>query len=101
MNVDWSGVVVLATFVVSLLGGVGVVPIVNYIKSLFNMNARYVQLVTVAVCVLMAILILITNGILVPVELNPDSVVEVFTLVLVASQAEYQRAKRQQDILGE
>lgn len=96
MEVDWSGVVLLATYLVSLIGGVGVVPIVKYIKSLLNLNPRFVQLVTVVVCVLMGSLVLIANGVLVPKPLTPNSVVEVFTLVLVASQAEYQRTKRQE-----
>jgi len=92
---DWQAVIAFAYVVYGLVGGVATVPLVKRIKGWLNIKGRLVQVLTVLVAVAVAGIGLLAGGLISPEPLSFAHVVELLTLLLLASQAEYSRIKRQ------
>ena len=90
---DWQIILQWATIGVNLISGVGLVPLVNFIKTKLELNGRYAQLLTMVVVVIFTILNLILMGKITPELLTPEKIGQVLIAILLASQAEYQRLK--------
>ena len=95
MEIDWSLIVQVAGIFLALIGGVLAVPLVNLIKNAARIDGRLAQLVTAVVAALIAVLTMIVSGAISPEPLTVEYIGSLFTAVLVASQAEYQRLMRQ------
>jgi hypothetical protein len=92
----WVEVAKAAAVVLSIIGGVASYHIINKIKDTLGLtSSRHIQVLTAIVATVIALLSLIVAGTLTPAPINLGYIVQTFTLVLVASQAEYQRIKRQ------
>lgn len=98
--INWTLIVQIAGIVLSLIGGAASVPVVNWLKGALGLAGRGAQILTAVVAVLIAILALIVSGAIAPEPLTADYVIGLFTAVLVASQAEYQRLKALPDDEG-
>lgn len=95
---DWNLVTQVAGIFLALIGGVLAVPLVNLIKNAAGIDGRLAQLVTAVVAALIAVLTMIVTGAISPEPLTVEYIGSMFTAVLVASQAEYQRLKAQVDV---
>lgn len=95
---DWNLVTQVAGIFLALIGGVLAVPLVNLIKNAAGIDGRLAQLVTAVVAALIAVLTMIVTGAISPEPLTVEYIGSLFTAVLVASQAEYQRLKAQVDV---
>lgn len=91
--IDWTLIVQIAGIALSLIGGAASVPLVNWLKDALGVTGRGAQALTAVVAVVIAVLALIVSGAIAPDPLTADYVISLFTAVLVASQAEYQRLK--------
>lgn len=89
----WPAIVGLAGAVLSLVGGVATVPLINHIKTTFNWSGRTAQALTIVASIVVAGLTVIATGAVNPEPISVAYIIELLTLVLVASQAEYQRIK--------
>ena len=97
MSTDWWSVLIqVAGIILSLIGGVGTVPLVNWLKGALNISGRWVQILTAAVAVLVATLTMLVSGAISPQPLTSDYVIGLFAAVLTASQAEYNRIARKE-----
>lgn len=95
---DWNLVTQVAGIFLALIGGVLAVPLVNLIKNAAGIDGRLAQLVTAVAAALIAVLTMIVTGAISPEPLTVEYIGSMFTAVLVASQAEYQRLKAQVDV---
>lgn len=95
---DWNLVTQVAGIFLALIGGVLAVPLVNLIKNAAGIDGRLAQLVTAVAAALIAVLTMIVTGAISPEPLTVEYIGSLFTAVLVASQAEYQRLKAQVDV---
>lgn len=93
LQIEWSGIVQLAGALLALIGGVGSVKVVAWLKDALNLSGRYAQLATAVVAVAVALLTLVVSGAIAPQPLTADYLVALFVAALTASQAEYQRIK--------
>lgn len=93
-NTDWNAVLGFAYVLYGLVGGVATVPLINRLKTRLNITGRWVQALTVGVTTAVAALGLLAGGAISPEPLTFAHVMELLTLLLVASQAEYQRIKK-------
>lgn len=97
MNQDWYNLLVqVAAIIISLIGGVSTVPVINWVKGQLNLDGRWAQVLTAAVATIIAILTMVVQGALAPGTVTAENLSVVFTAVLVASQAEYARIRRQE-----
>lgn len=94
---DWNTIIQIASVLLALIGGVLAVPLVNLIKNAAGIDGRLAQLLTAVVAAIIAVLTLIVSGAISPEPLTVEYIGTLFTAVLVASQAEYQRLMRQAD----
>lgn len=94
---DTQLIVQIAGVLVSLVAGVGVVPIVDWLKTTLNASGRWSQLLTVAVCTVVATVALMAEGQLAPEAVTAENAGIVFLAVLKASQAEYNRVRRKRE----
>ena len=90
---DWQAIVGFAYVVYGLVGGVATVPLIRRIKERFEISGRWAQVLTVAVTIVVAAIGLVAGGAVSPEPLTFAHIVELLTLLLLASQAEYQRVK--------
>jgi len=84
-----------AAAVLVLIGGMSTVPLINRIKNFLGWSGRKVQLLTLAMSVVVAFVGLVATGAVSPEPVTTARLVELLTLVLLASQAEYSRIKNQ------
>ncbi len=90
---NWEPLVKLAVFALSLSGGAATVPLIARIKTAFNWSGRKVQVLTVFMAFGVAVLNLVVIGVLSPEPATFASLTEILILILIASQAEYNRIK--------
>ena len=90
---NWEVLVKIAAFVLSLVGGVASVPLIGRLKSTLGWAGRKVQFLTLVVSVAVAFLTLVVSGLLTPEPITSEYILSSLLLVMVASQAEYQRLK--------
>jgi hypothetical protein len=76
---------------VSLVGAVGLVPMVNWLKDKLGIQGGKAQLLAGAVATIVAILTLIVNGQLTPDNVSPEQFTAALILVWTASQEIYKR----------
>ncbi len=100
INFEWPTLVKFLSVVLTLVGGVATVPLVNWLKGLLGWTGRKAQLLVAAVSVFIATSTLIVTGAISPVPMTTDYVISLFTLVLLASQAEYQRISKPPQLPG-
>lgn len=89
----WEQGIRLAALLLSLIGGIGAVPIIGYIKGALNADGRWAQVITAGVATVIAVLTLIVQGTIAPETVTLESAAQLLVAVLVASQAEYRRLK--------
>lgn len=90
---NWPELVKMAAVFLSLVGGTASVPLINKLKEWLNVDGRWAQIVTLLVSIVVAALSLIVSGVLTPEPLTSQYVITTLTLVMLASQAEYNRIK--------
>ncbi len=95
MSESLSAVVQIATIIVMLAGGVKSVPLLQWIKVRLNLTKGWSRVATVTLGVILAIAGLLVNGAITAASFAPELAVELFLAVLIASQSEYNRLKRQ------
>jgi CBS domain containing-hemolysin-like protein len=89
----WELVVRIAALILSLIGGVGVVPVISWLKDSLNLDGRWAQVLTAGVATLVATLTLVVQGQIAPESVTLESASQLLLAVLIASQAEYRRIK--------
>lgn len=97
---DWSTVVQIATFVMGLIGGVYTVPMVQKIKTAWNLKGMQVQVLTWVVSFVLAVLMLIVSGQINPQPITVEYVLGLMTLVFAVSQQQYNRINSGDSIVG-
>lgn len=96
MNIEtWDAIVGLSAALLTLIGGMATVPLINKLKNFLGWSGRKAQLLTVGVSIIVAFVGLVATGAVSPEPMTPANLIELFTLVLLASQAEYNRIKNQ------
>lgn len=98
MNTDNYAVLVqMATLILSIMVGFGgIVPIVNKLKAqdVLGISGRRVQILAAVVAFLLALLMGIAQGLLVPESFTVEQFTVTIGIVLTLSQTEYQRWAR-------
>lgn len=89
----WPQIVRLAALLLSLIAGVGAVPLIGTIKDWLNAEGRWAQVITAGVATVIAVLTLIVQGTIAPETVTLESASQLLVAVLLASQAEYRRIK--------
>ncbi len=84
----------IAGIVLTLIGGVGSVWLIDWITTQVKLNVRMTQVVTAAVAILIAVSTALVTGLLTPESVTVINISALFATVFAASQAEYQRLKR-------
>ena len=93
---DFSSLIQIASLFLALLSGIGAVPLTNLLKDALKLNGRWAQLAVVIVAVVFAVLNMLVTGAISPEAFTPERITQLFLAVLLASQAEYERIKRQE-----
>ena len=81
----------IAGLVLAIIGAVGLVPLVNWIKAKVNIDGGKAQIVAAAVAVIVAVASLLASGELNIETVTSDSFVAILLLVWTASQEIYKR----------
>ena len=90
---DFQQLVGIATAVVALAGGVKSAPLINWIKNKLGVDGRRAQAITVVMAVVVAAATQLAAGAITPEHFQPERIVSLILLVLVAGQAEFNRLK--------
>ena len=90
----YEQIVEFAAYLLALAGGVGTVPIVNWLKASLDLSGRWAQVATWLVATVLGVLTIIAKQLITPADIQPENTIAILLAVLMASQAEYTRIKR-------
>lgn len=90
---DWPFVVKMAVLLLALAGGVKTVPLINKLKTILKWSGRKVQMLVVIISVFLGISAQIVSGAITPTVVTPDYLLNLITIIVMASQVEYIRIK--------